>query len=73
MVAPSMPEGTVNISFSYGSGTSSPRKRWRASRSRSAVVEIMSPAAQRSAWFHSVTSTNSVVPSARFLLVWTGR
>ncbi len=50
MVAPSMPDGTVNISLSCGSGTSSPRKRWRGShyqvRRRGDHV-----AAQRSAWF----------------------
>ncbi|CAM5700708.1 hypothetical protein SGLAM104S_04992 [Streptomyces glaucescens] len=57
--------GTRNISRRCGFGTIRPSKSAVTRRSRSAVVEIMSPAAQRSAWFHSVTSTSRVVPSGR--------
>ncbi len=57
MVAPAT-SGTVNISFSCGSGTTRPRNRANTSRSRSLAVEIMSPAANRSDMFHSVTSTS---------------
>ncbi len=61
--------GTVNISSSWAFGTTRPLNRATVNRSRSAVVEMMSPAAHRSEEFHSVTSRSSREPSA-FGIAW---
>jgi len=61
--------GSVNISRSSGPRTTRPWNRAFVNRSRSAVVEMMSPAAQPSVAPHTETSRRPVVPSSS-LIVW---
>lgn len=65
----SVTRGRVNISSRSGPRTTRPANSSRVKRSRSAVVDTRSPAAQPSVARHTETSRSPVVPSSS-RIVW---